>query len=256
MFPQADITWALLQPSNLLLLLLLLGFLLLLSGALRSGRRLIGLALLLAVLPAVFPLEEALARPLENRYPPRTPPASVDGLLVLGGAVDWNVSQSRQQLNTNAAAERLMAATMLAERYPGVPLVFTGLYQEVAPNEFRSGSSGLLTGPEFAGRDIVYLGAARSTYEEALLAIRELQPRSGERWLLVTSAWHMPRALATFRTQGWTLEPFPVDYRSSGDLDFRPSLDIAGRLAGFDAVVREWGALLIYQQLGRSQGAL
>ncbi len=255
MIPQTDLAWALLQPSTLLFLALSLGFLLLLFGAFRAGRRLVGLALVLMVLPAVLPLEALLAKGLEDRYPPESLIAGVDGVLVLGGSVQWEISRSRGQLNTNAAGERLMAANLLANRYPRARLVFTGLYQEVAPEEFRISGEGLFTGAAYAGRDILFLGEARSTYEEALLFAERVRPQQGERWLLVTSAWHMPRALATFQAQGFTLQPFPVDYRS-GELTFRPSLDIAGRLAAFDAIVREWGALVVYERLGRTETLL
>lgn len=252
MIPQTDLTWALLQPSNLILLLLALGALLLLFGALRAGRRLVLLALVLVLLPALLPLEALLARRLESRVAPALLPEGVDGILVLGGAVEWQLSRALGQLNTNAAGERLMAAHQLANRYPRAKLVFTGLYREDVPEEFRVSAAGFFGGATYANREVVFLGAARSTYEEALLTLERLRPQTGERWVLVTSAWHMPRALATFVAQGWTLLPYPVDYRSAPGVLPGPSLDVVGRLAAFDAILREWGALLVYERLGRT----
>ena len=259
---QSDLTWTLLQPSNIIFLLLLLGFLCLSVRWYAPGRRLVGLALLLAALPALFPLPELLARPLETRVSAPTPlPDTVDGIVILGGAVDWAASRTWEQLSVNGAGERLLAANALARRYPEAELIFTGLFQDVVPNDFvgRGGDRSFFSGPVYEGRDIVYLGAARSTFEEALLSIDRVNPQVGERWLLVTSAWHMPRALGTFRAQGWTLIPYPVDYRSVGQGvtgGAARSLDIMGRLAALDEIAREWGALFIYNRLGRTERLL
>lgn len=228
-------------------------------GARSLGRRLIGLSLLLAVIPSFLPITEWLVRPLETRvFAPDPLPEQIDGVIVLGGSVYWEVSEAWGTLNTNGVGERLMAANALAELYPAAKLVFTGIYKEVIPNEFSALSTygTLFTGPEYVNRDIVYIGDARSTYEEALLSIGRLQPRAGERWLLVTSAWHMPRALETFRTQGWTLIPYPVDYKSTGVPKLGLSLEIMGNLDNLDEVVREWGALIIYKQTGRTERLL
>jgi uncharacterized SAM-binding protein YcdF (DUF218 family) len=63
----------------------------------------------------------------------------------------------------------------------------------------------------------------------------------------------MPRAYLSFRAQGWALIPYPVDYRSTLRLELNPSLNIIGKLANLDEVVREWGALFIYHRLGRTE---
>ncbi len=259
MGPLSDLSWAILQPSGIILSFLFLSFVLLFFGAQRFVRRLLGLSLILLAMPALLPIEELLARPLENRLSAPSPlPQRVDGIIILGGAVNWPVSQSRQILSLNTAAERMIAAQALARRYPDARLVFTGLFREIIPHDITSTPSeqSLLFGPEFANRQITYIGAARSTYEEALLALQVLQPGAGETWLLVTSAYHMPRAYLTFQQQGWTLIPYPVDYRSSGQLALRPSLSILGKLVDLDDIAREWGALFVYQRLGRTPALL
>ena len=251
-----ELFWTLLQPSNLIFLCLLFGFGLLGLGAHILGRRIIGLSLLLAVIPSFFPLTQWLASTLETRVTVPNPlPESVDGILVLGGSVDWGVSQAWEQLSTNGTGERLMAANALAERYPEAKLVFTGIFKQIIPQEFLATStdSALFTGPEYAGREIIFIGEARSTYEEALLSIEQLEPRPDERWMIVTSAWHMPRALETFRTQGWSLLPYPADHKSLSKVRLSPSLDIMGNLDDLDEMVREWGALIIYNRTGRTE---
>lgn len=252
--PQNDFLWSLSQPSNIVFGLLLLGFFLLLFRANAFGRRIVGLALFLAVLPALLPLKEVIGRGLESAYRAPDPlPEQIDGILVLGGAVDWQVSEARGQMSLNQGGERMMVVSGLAERYPNARLVFTGLYREVVPNEFANSarSNGFLSGGEFQNRSMIFIGEARSTYEEALLSIQTLQPRVGERWILVTSAYHMPRAMATFQAQGWLMIPYPVDFRTTGNLTLKPSMNVLGKLIELDDFSREWGALFIYKRLGR-----
>lgn len=249
----SEAVWWLLTPSSLMAALLVLGYV---AARARAGRLAAGLMfppvlLLLALL--LLPLDQYLAVALENRYPPPSPlPATVDGIVVLGGSVDWRVTQDRDQLSLDAAGERMLAGLALARAYPEAALVFTGLFSEVLAEEWRGpGGARLLFGPELQGRTVHYLGEARSTYEEALLAIEQVVPAPGSRWLLVTSALHMPRAYLTFRTQGWTLVPYPVDHRTTQRVSPRFEVRIGDRLAALDRVVREWGAYLVYRSAGR-----
>ncbi len=247
--------WWLLQPSSVLVALLLLAFVSLRRRWLALARSLLGLVLLAVLALLLLPVGSWLTAPLEARVPaPTTLPDDVDGLLVLGGALDWRVASARDQLVANAAAERLMAAAGLARRYPEARLVFTGIFGDQVPHDFQADADAqsFFFGAAFASREIVFLGGARSTYEDALLALETLEPKAGERWLLITSALHMPRALTVFETLGWSLTPYPVDYRTAGGVALlRPRPDLAVALTEVDLAVREWGALLVYRLMGR-----
>lgn len=252
----SEAVWWLLTPSSLVLLLLVLAYVAARARAGRLAGSLMFLPVLLLLALLLLPLDQYLAVGLENRYSAPVPlPASVDGILVLGGSVDWRETQDRGQLSLDAAGERMLAGLALARAYPDATLVFTGLFGDVLTEEWRGPSgAGLLFEPELRGRDVRYLGEARSTYEEALLAIEQLRPAPGATWLLVTSALHMPRAYLTFRTQGWTLVPYPVDYRTTERVSPRFEVRIGERLAALDRVVREWGAFLVYRSMGRIDG--
>ena len=94
---------------------------------------------------------------------------------------------------------------------------------------------------------------ARNTAENAMLAKQLADPKPGERWLLVTSAWHMPRAMGLFRKAGFDVEAWPVDYRTAGPGDawilFSSPVEGLRRL---DFVVKEWVGLLVNRLTGRS----
>ena len=245
--------WGLLQPSTLLVLLVA-------TALVATWLRWVAVAatLLTAFLVAIaavvlLPVTEWLGAPLETRVAAVPLPERVDGIVVLGGAVDWRVTRERGQLALGAAGERVAAAAALAQRYPRARLVMTGSFADAFADDFRATptDASLFFGPHFAGREVRYLGAARSTYEDALLALEAAAPRAGETWLLVTSAWHMPRAHGTFRALGWTLLPVPVDFRTTGELRVAPSWDVAATLADLDRLVREWGAIAVYRREGR-----
>ncbi len=203
-----------------------------------------------------------LIRPLEHRFEApdlERPGPAIAGIIVLGGGADLQAPGSRQIAGLNEAAERYTEAVALARRLPGVRLVFSG------------GSGGLLTADapeaETAGRLFEALGvakdritleaASRDTYENALFTARLLQPRPGERWLLVTSAWHMPRAMGCFRKAGFAVEPWPVDYRTPRQLDLtRWNTSIPEGLRRIDFVAKEYVGLVVYYLTGRTDALL
>lgn len=252
-----EAVWWLLTPSTLLVLLVLLAFA---AGRLRAGRlagALLFFPLLLLLALVLAPVDEYLGNGLESRIGAPDPlPERVDGIIVLGGAVEWRVSAARSQLALDDAGERLLAALALAKRYPEAELVFTGLFMDALREEWKGADGeGLLFQDTLRGRRVTFLGEARSTYEEALLARERVAPAAGSTWLLVTSALHMPRAYGTFKAQGWQLTPFSVDYRSLPPSEWRAAwrfdLAVGKRLAGLDRVVREWGAYQVYKRAGR-----
>jgi uncharacterized SAM-binding protein YcdF (DUF218 family) len=249
-----EILWTLLQPSLLLVFLVALA---LVTNWLRwqtLSASLLTIFLLLLAAVLQLPLSEWLGAPLEDRVARVPLPDRADGIVVLGGGVEWGVARERGALGLNAAGERVAMGAALAQRYPDAHLIVTGSFADAFANDYRTApnDTSLFFGPHFAGRRISYLGAARSTYEDALLALDAAAPRPGETWLLVTSAWHMPRALATFRALGWDPLPVMVDYRSTGQLLFEPNWDVSGTRADLDRLVREWGALEVYRRLGRT----
>ena len=249
--------WTALQPSSILVALVVLALLATWVGARAVASTLLTTFLLAVALVVFLPFDHWLGAPLETRIAAAPLPERIDGIVLLGGAVEWRVTRERGQLALNAAGERVAAAAALAQRYPGVPLVVTGSFADAFVGDFRAipSEGSLFFGPHFEGRPITYLGLARSTYEDALFALDAVNPGPGEVWLLVTSAWHMPRAHGTFATLGWTLLPYPVDYRSTERVHFGPRWDVAQVLADLDRLVREWGALEVYRRTGRLQVA-
>jgi uncharacterized SAM-binding protein YcdF (DUF218 family) len=243
-------------PSNVVIFAGILGALLWRTRFARFGGWLaIGSLFLLAIL-GFSPAGNVLILPLEQRFPPWDHSGGApDGIVVLGGAVTPDVSAARNDVALNEAAERMTAIAGLARRYPQARILFTGGTGALFP--------GAGTEAEYAGRLFASFGIAperilledksRNTVENAVVSKAIAQPKAGERWLLVTSAYHLPRAIGVFRRAGFLVEPYPVDWRTRGSDDaLRPFPTLTDGLRRTDTAMREWVGLLAYWLTGRS----
>jgi uncharacterized SAM-binding protein YcdF (DUF218 family) len=246
--------WILAQPSNLLVAILAGGLLALLLGRRRLALWLLCPATTALMLIGLLPVGEWLMLPLENRFPALVqPPDQVDGVIVLGGAVDLQVAEGRRVIAFGENAERNIAMIELAQHYPDAKLVFTG------------GRAGILGGElteadvmrQFTRRHglegrVIFEDRSRNTHENALFSKSLAAPEPGESWLLVTSASHMPRSVGVFRQVGWPVIAYPVDYRTSGEIGILAAPDAARRWRELDQAIKSWTGLLAYWLSGRT----
>lgn len=208
------------------------------------------LAALLAV--GIFPIGEILLRPLEAEFPPREAPAHIDGIVVLGGVEDQRTTAAWGDPQLNEAAERLTSAAALAIAHPEARLVFSG-----GSGRLRNTVLGQPDIPSVAVNFFVSLGIdpgritwedqSRNTAENAGFSYEVAAPTSGETWVLVTSTFHMGRALASFKAAGWSgIIPHPVDYRTGSFID-GIGWNLAGNLAVLNIAIKEWVGRLAYR---------
>lgn len=251
----SKIAWDLLTPGNFLLILLGAGLALLWAGRAKAGRRVLTGVVAVAALFAVLPLGPAIVRPLENRFPPpRSLPSSVDGIIVLGGAVNQYISEDRGVPNLNGSAERVTEFVALANRFPAARLVYTGGVASIARKNLTEASAArlVLRGLGLGDDRVIFEKRARNTHDNARLSKALIKPKPSDRWILVTSAMHMPRAMGAFRKAGWAVIPYPVDYRTESKSRFRLRFSLTGGLAMAAAGGKEWLGLLVYRLLGRT----
>ncbi len=252
--------WLLAQPGNLLVLAIALGALLLFTRWRGFGRILVVLAALLALSIAFLPVGDWLLRPLEERFPPLSDlPPKVDGIIMLGGAVNTEVTESRGQPTVNDHAERFIAFADLARHYPTAKLIFSGGGPALEDGKFREADAARLV-LQWMGMDtarVIFERESRNTFENVVDSKVLAQPAAGETWLLITSAYHMPRAVGLFRAQGWTVIPDPVDYQTiargatpSFAMDFQENLNKTS------LALKEWIGLAANRWLGRSESLL
>jgi len=243
-------------PSNILIAFGLIGAALMATRFARAGRRFAVTALILLAIAGLSPLGNALILPLEERFPAwdgsRGAPT---GIISLGGALDTVVSEPRGEVALNEAAERMTVIAELARRFPDARIVFSGgsgrlIYDGVTE---ASLAARLFESFGIAKERIVLEDKSRDTDENARFTKELLQPQPGERWLLVTSAHHMPRSVGVFRAAGFPVEAFPVDYRTRGAIDLlRPFSNVGDGLRRTDTAAREWVGLMVYRATGRT----
>jgi uncharacterized SAM-binding protein YcdF (DUF218 family) len=243
-------------PSNLFISIGIAGLILLCTRFTRLASWLVVTSLVLVAVVGLSPLGNVLLLSLEQRFPrwdaSHGPP---DGIVVLGGAIWPEVSEARGVVKLDDAAERITATVELARRYPNARIVYTG------------GSAALVSDhiPEapFAVRELEALGVShdritaeeqsRNTVENAVFSRLIANPKPGERWLLVTSAYHMPRAIGVFRAVRFPVEAYPVDWHTRGPEDvLRLPSSLSDGLGRTDLAVHEWVGLVAYRLTGKT----
>ena len=236
-----------LVPSNIMVSLGLAGIALLAIGYARAGRWLLVASIVLITAVGVLPIGSGLALPLEARFPPwdakHGPPTGI--VVVGGGVIKSEISAERGEVTVGRTVNRIIAAVELARRYPDARLVFAGrgegdfivrLLEKLGVSKDR----------------VIVERESRNTLENAAFAKQLVMPKAGERWLLVTSAMHMPRAVGVFRKAGFEVDAYPVDYLTTGaeELWTLPRA-LMGGIGITDLAVHEWIGLLAYWITGR-----
>jgi uncharacterized SAM-binding protein YcdF (DUF218 family) len=244
-------------PSNLLILLAIAGTVLLFTKRVRAGRALLLVSMLAIVVLGLSPLSKIVFHVLESRFPPWNASGPVPtGFIILGGGIDPDISAARHEVSLTDAGERLTVVPDLARRYPNARLIYTG------------GNASLIGGgpleATYAAQLLASFGipperleiekGSRNTLENAIYTKAIAAPKPGERWVMITSAFHMPRAMAAFRGIGFDVEAFPVDWQTAdGSGLLWPFRAFIGGLGFTDTVAREFLGLLSYRVTGRSK---
>ena len=248
-----------LLPSNLLIAFALAGVVLLATRFKRAGLRLTVASAVLLALAGFSPLGSQLAHVLESRFPPwDASRGAPDGIVVLGGAIVPVLSLQYGEPAVNADAGRVIAIAKLARAYPNARIVYSGGDASLLANEPAEADYlyPLLDSFGVPRTRVALESRARNTVEDAVFTKDMVKPKAGERWLLVTSARHMPRAIGCFRRIGFTVEAYPVAWqvRSSGYLRLWSIL--SNGLAMLDGAVHEWAGLIAYWLTGHSSELL
>jgi uncharacterized SAM-binding protein YcdF (DUF218 family) len=245
--------WAVLQPGNLLLLCLLAGVLLFLASRGRRGRALVVFSALGFVLLAVSPIGPVMLLALEERFPrPAALPEHVDGIFVLGGAVDPAISLTYGETAFNGSVARVLGGIKLARQHPEAMLALIGGEGGFAPVGFAESRAtlGFVIEQGIAPERVLVEERSRSTHENAVYARELIHPKPDESWILVTSAFHMPRAVASFDAVGWPVIPYPVDYKIDPKTGLGANFSLLDGLGAITLAGKEWAGLVGYRLMG------
>ncbi len=261
-FELSKIVFFFLQPSSLALVALAAGLSLMASKRrVRSGRRLAIAGVAYLAIAGFLPVGTALLLPLEERFGtrmPEPPAGGVRGIIILGGFEEGTVSAWRGGLAVNEAADRLTEGVRLARKLPDALVVFTGGVGTLFGGEDAGAAvAAYFADMGLAKERVVIESNSRNTVENADFTRDLVRPRPGERFVLVTSAYHMPRSVGVFRAAGFDVIAYPVDFRTLGRGDL---LSVQCRmphgLERTDVAAKEWIGLVVTWLRGRSSALL
>lgn len=222
----------------------------------QRARQIQWLALGLLLLVGWLPLPNGLLWQLEKQYPEMAPQADLRGYVgavVLGGATESGyLAQAHQQPLLGGAAERMTAPIAMRLRNPHLRLVFTGGEGELVgsgPSEAVR-AQGFFESMGLSANQVQYEAESRNTFENALLTARLPGIDITQPWLLVTSASHMPRSMATFAHAGWNVTAYPVDFRNAPHIPWN-EYSLWQGAERWQLVLHELLGLLAYRLTGR-----
>ena len=224
--------WLLAAPTSALILITGTTTLWAVLGSSKCAAWLAAAAACGLVIAAFTPIGLALAVPLEHRFPFSRPDPQVpqDGVIMLpsgGAGID--------------------AVSKLSQDYPKARLTFCG---------FSAGGKDLIKRLVDLGVDpgrINTVPQSRTTSEDAYYSAALLKPKTNEKWLLITAAMHMPRAVGCFRAVGFRVQPYPVEFMSRGRTGpFALFSTGSSALIQFDRAAKEWIGLVAYRLTGKT----
>jgi uncharacterized SAM-binding protein YcdF (DUF218 family) len=253
-FVASKVLWIFASPIDLLIFAALLGLLFSFGRPAHAGRLVAIVALLMLLSIATTPIGLLLAAPLEDRFPqppPCMPPPY--GIIILGGAVNEYVSRARGQ-TVFGEGERVVQAAILARRYPNARLVFSGGNGSIVGSVSTEGLEArkLLNELGVDPARVTLEDRSRNTDENARFTAAMVHPAASQRWLLVTSAHHMPRAMGLFEKNSFDVIAYPVAYRTLGPgQSLGRDFDPARNLRTFEIAAKEWIGLAVYRMTGR-----
>lgn len=251
-FYLSKVLWFFVQPLNLVIFLLLAGLVAAMFGRRRLATAGSVLAVLILALSTWTELGAIMISPLEDRFPMPPLPQRVDGIIVLGGGFEGAINAVRGGYEINGAGDRIVEAAVLARRFPTAKIAISGGTVQMLVKGEGDADSGprLLTALGVTGDRLILENKSRNTYENAVLTKELVAPKPGETWLLVTSAYHMPRATALFDKAGFPTVPWPVDYMTPGTESIG-SFPADNGLEVTTTAIREWIGLVAYWLSGR-----
>lgn len=250
----SKILWLVLTPSTLIGLMFLLGLLTAFHFK-RFSRFILLSAALLFVTFGFLPFGYNLVHYWETRHAyTEELPAEIDGIIVLGGAIETELSRAHSTYSLNESGDRLSRFTALALKFPEAKLVFAG---GGGRSDHAKGSEAYYARSFFQSlglpvERIIFEDKSRNTYENADFSKMLVEPVSEQKWILVTSAFHMPRSVAVFETLGWDVIPFPVDFKTGKKYRLWSSdMDVFKNLRLLDIGTKEAIGIAAYRLTGK-----
>lgn len=248
----SKLAWYVISPDSLLIILFVFGLILMIRNKQRLAKGIFIFIFSTVLTIAFFPVGEWLVYPLEKQYPPMPIVENVDGLILLGGG-EHMVRKEYWKYPVIGKANRTVAFIDLAKKYPGAKKIYTGGSGNLL-NQNAKGADLARRAFNWGGLDtsnITFERQSRNTWENVKLSKKLSINKEGEDWLVVTSAWHMPRSVGVFCKENWKIIPYPVDFISKPGNLFRVEWGFTKHLKNLKVGIKEWIGIASYRITGK-----
>lgn len=257
LFIFSKILWFLISPLNLIFILVLIIFVLNYFGKIFISKFLLYFTIFFIFIVCILPVGPYLNYLLEKEFHNSNfYPVNLDGILILAGATNPNLTKEHNQVTLNGSAERLTESINLINKYPNARIVFSGgsgslkypnLSHATAAHKFFI-NMGIPTSK------IKYEQKSRNTYENILFTKKIVLPKDNEKWLVVTSASHLKRVINISEKLDWNLIPYATDFNSSKNFfeNYTFNMNFISNMNSFNYAVHEWIGIISYYLMGRS----
>ena len=247
--------WIFLSPLNLIIIFLIFSAIFKFFNINIISRIFFLFTVVFFILVGFFPTGNLILHQLEKNYVVLNKiPNDLDGILILGGPTNVGISKAHDQVNFNDAAERLTESARIINNYNPDKVIFSGGTKK---QNFES-SHAYVAKKFFENLNIdtskiIFEFQSRNTYENILNSKNIIKPGEDEKWLIITSAFHMRRAINISKKLEWNLIPYPVDFRTGRKFNsFKPNLKILQNFNSFDLASHETIGLISYYFLDRT----
>jgi len=173
------------------------------------------LVIFLLIVSSIFPIGQNLLNTLEEKYVVSKIPKNYKYIIVLGGSEDAYSTSITNKLNLNSASERLIASVKLANQKKESKIIFLGGSGLLKKNDLNETDVARLFFIDigFDLERIIFINDTRNTIEN-LKKLKKLHLENKSTSILITSAFHMDRALLISKKLNLNVIPYAVDFRS------------------------------------------
>ena len=247
--------WLIFNPLNVLIIIIIIGYLFNLFNLKFLSKFFYIFALFIFCISAVVPTGSYLYYLLEKNFHSQNYlPEKIDGILILSGATNPYLTKEHNQINLNDSVERLTESISLIKKYPTAKIIFSGGTGSLKYPDLDHAyvAKIFFSNMGIDSNKIYYESKSRNTYENILFSKEIANPKINEKWLLVTSAFHLNRSLGVSEKLEWTFIPYAVDFKKSKKFLWKFSFNFLSNLSEFQEASHEWVGLFAYYLMGRS----
>lgn len=205
------------------------------------------ISLIIIFITSIFPTGKYMMNYLEKNFHDITLPKNIDGVIVLSGTIIPSLSKEFNSTELNSSAERIIKFLEFSKN-KSIKKIYSGGNAKLFDRTLNQSDFAKKFFDKHDIKNIIYENKSRNTYENIKYSKELAKPKKEEKWVLITSAYHMKRALKVAEQFEWEVYPLPVDFQVSKNIVWYQNLKPLSNLLLFNKASREILANIIYQR--------